>query len=162
MRQMSLGSVLHSNCLMSQSQPPPTSKTAKKRAGPAPLKVEGTQPTVEGQEDAGEPVPADETGATPPARPTISKRRNRRQFEIPKVSFRRLVQELAAECKSDMRFQHDAYEALQEAAETLVSQQFQRCSQLADLCKLDTVRDEHWRFVQQEGGGQPVPCSGRS
>lgn len=147
---------------MSQSQPPPTSKTAKKKAGLSPLKVERTEPPAEGQEEVPVETAGEDYSTTPPARPTIAKRRNRRQFEIPKVSFRRLVQEIGADCKFYMRFQNDAYDALQEAAESLVSRRFLRCSQLADLCKLDTVRDEHWRFVQDEAAGLLVPCSGTS
>jgi histone H3/H4 len=93
-----------------------------------------------------------------PAKPTIFKRKIKRQFEIPRVTFRRLVHEIAAEHKPDLRIQNGAFEALQEAAEALVSERFVRCSQLVDLCKLDTVRDEHWRFVQNEAMGGTVPC----
>ena len=149
----------------------PTSKTAKKRASSAPLKLVPSDQAIPALPQADGALPASEQDPNveqegsdaPPAKPTIAKRRaNRRQFEIPKVTFRRLVQEIAGEFKSDMRFQRDAYEALQEAAEGLVSRRFLRCSQLADLCKLDTVRDEHWRFVQDEAAGLLVPCSGRN
>jgi histone H3/H4 len=87
-------------------------------------------------------------------KPHIAKRRHKREFSIPKVSFRKLVEEIASNYKSDLRFQKEAIEALQESAETLISDRFARCSELADLCKLDTVRHEHWRFVQ----GASVPC----
>ena len=90
----------------------------------------------------------------PVARP--AKRKARREFCIPKASFRRLVQEVASEFKSDMRFQQEALDALQESTENLVVERFHRCSELAELCKLDTVREEHWRFVRE------VPCSGTS
>jgi len=60
--------------------------------------------------------------------------------------------------KSDLRIQGKAMEALQESAETLITERFVRCSELADLCKLDTVRGEHWRFVQDV----VIPCSDRS
>lgn len=141
---------------------PSTSKTAKKKASPPPLKI--PEPTLETQDQ----VSAEEGGPTAPAapesvpvRPSGSlKRKIRRQFEIPRVTFRRLVQEIAADYKSDLRFQRDAIEALQEASEILVSERFARCSELVDLCKLDTVRDEHWRFVQGEKA--LVPCSGTS
>jgi histone H3 len=88
--------------------------------------------------------------------PRPAKRKARREFSIPKVSFRRLVQEIASEYKSDLRFQQEALDALQESSENLIIEQFHRCSELADLCKLDTVREEHWRFVRE------VPCSGTS
>ena len=87
----------------------------------------------------------------PPAesvRPTIAKRRIKREFAIPKVSFRRLVQEIADGYKSELRLQQDALDALQESAEALLTERFHRCSELADLCKLDTVREEHWLFVK--------------
>jgi histone H3/H4 len=125
-------------CNMSQPPPhEPTSKTAKKHAAPPPTQIV-----------------ADEEKKT---RPSV-RRKTRRQFEVPRVTFRRLIHEIASEYKSDLRFQREAYEALQEAAENLVSERFGRCSQLASLCKLDTVRDEHWRFVQGDG----VPCLGTS
>ena len=77
-------------------------------------------------------------------------RRNKRTTAIPRLSFRRLVEEIAAGRKSDLRIQRDAIEALQEAAENFMTHRFQRCSKLADLCKVGTVRDEHWRFVHDE------------
>ena len=96
------------------------------------------------------PTPAKEPEPTESEapRPAIAKRRIKREFAIPKVSFRRLVQEIADEFKGDLRLQQDAVDALQESAETLLTERFHRCSELADLCKLDTVREEHWRFVQ--------------
>jgi histone H3 len=98
--------------------------------------------------------PASET-----VKATITKRKARRSFVIPRVTFRRLVEEIASDFKSDLRFQQDGLDALQESAEEMLSGRFQRCSQLAELCNRDTVRCEHWRFVQ-EGGG--LPCSGMS
>jgi histone H3/H4 len=74
----------------------------------------------------------------------------RRQFDIPRATFRRLVQEIANDVKSDLRFQGEAFDALQSASEELLGRRFVRCSQLAELCKLDTVRDEHWKFVHDE------------
>lgn len=135
-----------------------TSKTAKKKAGLPPVKIPEAEATPA-------PVVQDESkaegGVDIPVKPTLScKRRIKRQFEIPRVTFRRLVHEIASDYKSDLRFQREAIDALQEASETLVSERFARCSQLVDLCKLDTVRDEHWRFVQGESG--MVPCSGTS
>ena len=87
------------------------------------------------------------------------KRKAKREFCVPRVSFRRLVQEIMDDRRSDLRIQGVALDALQEAAETMLSERFARCSELADICKLDTVRGEHWRFVQETGG---VPCSGMS
>ena len=89
-----------------------------------------------------------------------NKRRPKQQYAIPKMAFRRLVQEIAAGMKSDLRFQPEAIEALQECAERLVTDNFERCSHLAELCKLDTVRHEHWRFVLKEGAA--IPCSDKS
>ena len=109
------------------------------------------------------PKPADQTTPPPPDHPPVVTRQGRRKakrvFAIPKVSFRRLVEEIASGYKSDLRFQAGAIEALQESAETLATERFARCSELVDLCKLDTVRQEHWRFVQE---GEAVPCSGKS
>jgi len=82
-------------------------------------------------------------------KPTITKRKPRREFAIPKGSFRKLVQEIASGFKSDLRFQREAIDALQDSSEKMLQGRFERCSALAELCKLDTVRDEHWRFVEQ-------------
>ena len=139
---------------------PATSKTAKKKAGMPPLKIPDPSVTLDSVVEE-EEVDAGEGAPSAPVKQTASfKRRARRQFEIPRVTFHRLVHEIAGKYKSDLRIQRDAFEALQEAAEVLVSERFARCSQLVDLCKLDTVRDEHWRFVQEEAG--LVPCSGKS
>lgn len=146
---------------------PATSKTAKKKAGLTPVRIPEYTADAKPSEA---PKPVEDGGAETdktssgdiPVKPTLSfKRRVKRQFEIPRVTFFRLVHEIASDFKSDLRFQREAVDALQEASETLVAERFARCSQLADLCKLDTVRDEHWRFVQNEGG-LAVPCSGKS
>ena len=89
------------------------------------------------------------------------RRKPKRTYAIPKVAFRRIVQEIAGECgRSDLRIQRKAFDALQESAEQLVTRQFVRCSQLAELCKLDTVRHEHWKFVQDTPGEGALPCLG--
>jgi histone H3/H4 len=129
-----------------------TSKTAKKRASPVPVR------TVTFREDGRSysPVSGVEGEEQPDilaVKPTTAfKRKHKRQFEIPRVTFRRLVNEIASEYKSDLRIQQEAIDTLQEFSENLVTEGFQRCSKLADLCKLDTVRDEHWRFVHGQSG----------
>jgi histone H3/H4 len=81
---------------------------------------------------------------------------------IPKLSFLRLVQEIASTFKSDLRFQQEAVDVLQETAEGLVVERFKKCARIADLCRMDTVRSEHWNFVRQEEEEEAVPCLGRS
>ena len=130
-----------------------TSKTAKKRAGLTPVR---TPPSSE----EGDRVDSPANGAEGQehlevlaVKPTLScKRRQKKQFDIPRVTFRRLVNEIASGYKSDLRIQQEAIDTLQEFSENLVAEGFQRCSKLADLCKLDTVRDEHWRFVHGQSG----------
>ena len=74
---------------------------------------------------------------------------------IPKLSFQRLVHGIAARCRSDLRFQQEAIDILQETAEGLLVDRFQKCSRVAELCKVDTVRRDHWNFVcNNEGGGE--------
>jgi histone H3/H4 len=96
---------------------------------------------------------SDTQEASPPIK-TIHKRKSKHPFAIPRVPFRRLVQEIADSYKSDLRMQQAAIDALQESAELMLAERFGRCAELAELCKLDTIRDEHWRFVQEEA----VPC----
>jgi histone H3/H4 len=93
--------------------------------------------------------PVNDEDSAPPNK-TITKRKPKRVYSIPRVSFRRLVQEIADSYGSDLRIQQSAIDALQESAENMLSERFVRCAELADLCKLDTIRDEHWRFVQDE------------
>lgn len=90
----------------------------------------------------------------------VAKRKPKRVYAIPRVSFRRLVQEIAQKYNPDLRIQQAAIDALQESAENLVAERFARCGELISLCKLDTVRDEHWQFVQEES--KVIPCSGKS
>ena len=81
---------------------------------------------------------------------------------IPKLSFLRLVQEVASSFKSDLRFQQEAVDVLQETAENLIVERFKKCARIANLCRMDTVRSEHWNFVRQEEEEEAVPCLGRS
>jgi histone H3/H4 len=100
-------------------------------------------------------MPASDTVASkgtnvPPTPPPVSKaikRKPRRQFSIPKIAFRRLVAEIAYECNSDVRFRPDALEMLQETSERLVSDHFAKSKKVAEICKLDTIRKEHWNFA---------------
>ena len=81
------------------------------------------------------------------------KRKLARHDGIPKQAFRRLVYEIVSKLKSDMRVQHEATDALQEAAEEVLTRRFERCSQLVELCRKDTVKGEHWGFVAEEARG---------
>ena len=81
---------------------------------------------------------------------------------IPKLSFQRLVHGTAAKFHSDLRFQQEAIDILQETAEALVVERFQKCARIAELCRMDTVRREHWQFVSNEEDVAAIPCLGRS
>ena len=69
---------------------------------------------------------------------------------IPKQSFRRLVHEITQNRHSDLRFQLEGVDVLQEAAELLVIERFQKCARLAELCRKDTVQGDHWSYVSEE------------
>lgn len=101
------------------------------------------------------PVPLPETARR------IAKRRARTRFAIPKVAFRRLVTEIAANCKSDLRLQSAGLDALQESAETMVAEHFEKCSRLAELCRLDTIRAEHWHFARNATAGGDAGAAGQ-
>jgi histone H3/H4 len=88
------------------------------------------------------------------------RRKVRRDRAIPRMVFRRLVQEIVDTCKCDLRLQPDAVKTLQEAAENMLTYGFVRCARLADICKLDTVREEHWRFVQESASGDQLTAPG--
>jgi histone H3/H4 len=82
----------------------------------------------------------------------MAAKRKPEEMCIPKLAFRRLVQEISEGFRSDVRFQREATDALQEAAERELVGNFAKCSRLASLCRKDTVREEHWQFVQQAAG----------
>ena len=69
-------------------------------------------------------------------KPTITKRKPRREFAIPRGSFRKLVQEIASGFKSDLRFQSQAVFALQEAAEAYMVGLFED----TNLCAIHAKR----------------------
>lgn len=87
---------------------------------------------------------------------------------IPKLSFRNLVHQMVARYRPpsiskislgapnmrvrrcDLRIQKEACDVMQAAAEEMLTERFKRCKRLAELCKIDTVRREHWRFVDTE------------
>ncbi len=69
---------------------------------------------------------------------------------IPKLSFERVVHQLIARHRPDMRIQQEALDILQETAETMVVDRFQKCARVAELCRKDTVRREHWKHVQEQ------------
>jgi histone H3/H4 len=94
----------------------------------------------------------DDDGPEDGVRARICKRRGKSRFAIPRVAFRRLVTEIVAQHRTDLRLQEAALDALQESAENLIGEHFARCSRVAELCRLDTVRAEHWNFARNEEG----------
>jgi len=86
-----------------------------------------------------------------------SRKRLRAELDIPKLTFRQLVQSIADGFRSDLRFQRDATDALQEAAESLLIGRFKKCSRLSELCRMDTLRKEHWDFLK---AGDGLPATG--
>lgn len=74
----------------------------------------------------------------------------RPDFCIPKMSFQRVVHHLVAQRRSDLRVQQEAIDILQETAEFLLTDRFQKCARLAELCKVDTVTRKFWGHVRDE------------
>ena len=58
----------------------------------------------------------------------IRKYQKSTELLMPKLSFSRLVREIASEISTDLRFQSGALEALQEAAEAYLVNEFERKS----------------------------------
>ena len=73
---------------------------------------------------------------------------------IPRASFLRLVRELAAEYKSDLRFSADAIEALQGDSELFLEEHFGRARELSDRFHHSTVSLRH--FERKDPPHQPV------
>ena len=82
--------------------------------------------------------------------PVPAKKQHRRKSHptrgIPRAVFKRLVQEIAGERKSDVRFQVGAIDALHTASENLLMDKFGRCNKLMTLCNTCTVQELHWKF----------------
>lgn len=57
-----------------------------------------------------------------------------------------------------MRLRGDACEVLQTACEDLLTNNFKKCSKLAEICKTDTIKTIHWGFVTREC----EPCSDKN
>ncbi len=81
---------------------------------------------------------------------------------LPRVTFHRLVTEIMADFKPDLRIQADAINTLQEDAELLLVERFKRCSRLAEFCKRETVKKGDWLFMGEDEGSLALPYSGRS
>jgi histone H3/H4 len=95
------------------------------------------------------PLPAIPMSRKPPAKRKLP------EECIPRMAFRRLVQEISDKVKPGMRYQKEAADALQEAAERVLVGHFAKCSKLTDLCQKDTLRQEHWKFIR-ENAGEPI------
>lgn len=89
------------------------------------------------------------------ARKSTGKRKLAPDPCIPKLAFRRLVQEITAKIHPGLRYQKEATDALQEAAERALVQHFGKCSKLTELCHKDTLRKEHWRFIGEHAAEVP-------
>lgn len=88
-------------------------------------------------------------GEEPNLNAPVKRKIRKPRYAIPKVAFRRLVEEIASGFKSDLRLQPQGIEALQESAENLIAGHFEQCARVADLCRVDTIRKEHWVFARE-------------
>jgi len=77
---------------------------------------------------------------------TLARRKkNKPHHGIPRASFRRLVNEIVQDSiYSDVKWTPRAMAALQESCETMLERRFYRAQRLADLCKVNTLSQEHW------------------
>jgi len=87
---------------------------------------------------------------TDPLNPSKVKHRSKLVGDVPKMAFKRIIQDIIATINPELRIQTEASDALQEATESMLIHRFARCHQLTDLCKMDTLRSEHWNFVSSE------------
>jgi histone H3/H4 len=81
---------------------------------------------------------------------------------LPRATFHRLVTEIMADFKSDLRIQSDAVHTLQEDSELLLVERFKRCARLAEFCKRETVKKGDWVFMGEDEDSLALPYSGRS
>jgi histone H3 len=71
---------------------------------------------------------------------------------IPKLSFQRLVREVAQDFKSDLRFQSHAIAALQEASETYLVSLFEDTQLCAIHAKRVTISDKDMKLARRIRG----------
>ena len=90
---------------------------------------------------------SDTTTPTSP-KPRASRRKTRRPVlsdtipAIPVASFHRLAREMAEDCKSDLRWENAALQALQVAAEAFMVEKFQKAKHTSSLFARKTVGAE--------------------
>lgn len=78
----------------------------------------------------------------------IRRMQTRTDTLLPRDPFRRVVRGLASEYRSDYRFQADAFQALQEAAEAYVVQYLAEAYKLALLEKKVTLMPRHMQALR--------------
>ena len=79
----------------------------------------------------------------------------RRQHGIPKATFRRLVEEIAAERRLGLRFQSEAIDALHQETEAFLEEKFQNASGLLRVWKTQTLNPSLFQIAQDLNQAQP-------
>lgn len=95
----------------------------------------------EGEEEEGEEEPTARRPRKKLRRPTISDTIS----AIPGAAFRRIVRRMAQDCKSDLRWERDALDALQTDAEAFLIQRFHKAKETLDLFGGKTLRKQALR-----------------
>jgi histone H3/H4 len=95
------------------------------------------------------PVVPESTEAMPKPRKLRSSRKKPASV-IPRVCFKRLVQDLAKKySKQNMHWNYEALEVLQEYMEKYMEQYFRMSGNLASLCNKSTVSKEMFEFLEK-------------
>jgi histone H3/H4 len=76
--------------------------------------------------------------------PSKPKRKQQRPA-FPRTSFRKLARSIGDGIKSDLLWQKEALDALQEASEQMLEGRFSAAHDLASLCKVETLTADHLR-----------------
>ena len=63
---------------------------------------------------------------------------------VPAVVFRRIVREIASDIKSDLRWEAEAFEALQVDAEAYLIGRFGQANKRRELCSSKTLKRAHF------------------
>ena len=69
---------------------------------------------------------------------------------LPKAPFRRLVREIAADFKTDIRFEGDAFRMLQEIAEAHLTDMFRRTNNAAIHAKRVSIFEKDMKFAVKQ------------
>lgn len=79
--------------------------------------------------------------------PKIHRRRSTPDHCLPRATFSRLIREIGHDLRPNLKWSHDAIQALQDDAEQLLAERFARAGALSAQLKNKTVGARHFQLA---------------